>query len=229
MPVTNKLLIPCRVLDSHFYHLSDSALSPPLPLSILPSQDSSSPVPSPFLNPTVSVLSHCRPTTTASSNTPSSSSLRPRLASATHPLNDRHPTLSTPLSWLLSLLVLFSPSVLLLYKSQRGLYTRTDVPSVGFEHTESRSKEKLRAVWCLACRAQSFKWSRICELRLANESSHCVKQIISWNKNSQIYNFWVCRNLSLFYELTKAKKKSLIGYVILFLTKIFLVSVDRQA
>jgi len=26
VPVTNKLLIPCRVLDSHFYHLSDSAV-----------------------------------------------------------------------------------------------------------------------------------------------------------------------------------------------------------
>lgn len=62
VPVTNKLLIPCRVLDSHFCRLSDSVLTspsrPPSSLS-LPSQDSSSPVSSPFLNPRVSVLSHC--------------------------------------------------------------------------------------------------------------------------------------------------------------------------
>lgn len=71
MPVTNKLLIPCRALDSHFYRLSDSLLCPSLPprppcppLAGL----FFAAVPSPFLNPRVSVLSHCRPTTTASSN-----------------------------------------------------------------------------------------------------------------------------------------------------------------
>jgi len=72
VPVTNKLLIPCRVLDSHFYHLSGSALSlfslspPPVPLS-----SSHRTLLRRYLLPfsiRVSVLSHCCPTTTASSN-----------------------------------------------------------------------------------------------------------------------------------------------------------------
>ena len=153
MPVTNKLLIPCRVLDSHFYRLSDSALSlssPPLfsphrtllrryllPFSIRESRFSPTTVQPLLLLPMYTLL------------------LCPHLAfastSATHPLNDRYPTLSTPLSWLLLLLVLFSPSVLLLYKSQRGLYVRTDMLSVGLEHTESQSKGKRTGCLTYAC------------------------------------------------------------------------------
>lgn len=113
MLVTNKLLIPCRVLDSHFCRLSNSTLPLMPPPRPPPHGSLPLPVPSPFLNPRVSFLSHCRPTPTASSNVyplflrpllpllplppplppgrPSCSA--PRLASATHPLNDRHPTL----------------------------------------------------------------------------------------------------------------------------------------
>lgn len=162
MPVTNKLLIPCRVLDSHFYRLSDSVLCPSFPPSpsVLPSQDSSL---RRYLLPFSIRESRFSPTATQPLPLLPMYTLlpflQPRLASATHPLNDRHPTLSTPLSWLLSLFVLFSPSVLLLYKSQRGLYARTDVPSVGLERTESRSKEKLRVVRYLS---HFLKWfSRI--------------------------------------------------------------------
>jgi len=80
VPVTNKLLIPCRVLDSHFCRLPvpapalpppprPSSLVPPRALSSLPRDSSSSPASSPFLNSRLSrVLSHCRPIPTASSN-----------------------------------------------------------------------------------------------------------------------------------------------------------------
>lgn len=181
MPVTNKLLIPCRALDSHFYRLSDSLLcpSPPPRLPVLPSQDSSSPryllpfsIRESRFSPTAVQPLLLLPMYTLLPFTP-----RPRRASATHPLNDRHPTLSTPLSWLLSLLVLFSPSVLLLYKSQRGLYARTDVPSVGLERTESRSKGKPHVVRCLAS-LNGPRVSYVNHVRRTNHPIASCKQII---------------------------------------------------
>lgn len=89
VPVTNKLLIPCRVLDSHFYRLPDSALCLPL------TPPTSSPLLSssrrtllrryllPFSIREVSVLSHCRLTTTASSNVRDPPAQRP----PPHPLD----------------------------------------------------------------------------------------------------------------------------------------------
>lgn len=157
VPVTNKLLIPCRVLDSHFYRLSDSVLTSPLPslfplchhrtlplryiFSLSQSESLGSlPLPTLRLLLLLPMYTHPLPLFPPVSSPPISLQHASRPVSATHPLNDRHPTLSTSLSWVLSFLVLFSP-VLLLYKSRRGLYARTDVPSVGLESTESRSKE----------------------------------------------------------------------------------------
>lgn len=90
VPVTNKLLIPCRVLDSHFYRLPDSALClplppppPPLPFCPLLAGLFFARYLLPFSIREVSVLSHCRLTTTASSNVRDPPAQRP----PPHPLD----------------------------------------------------------------------------------------------------------------------------------------------
>lgn len=129
VPVTNKLLIPCRVLDSHFCRLSDSVLtSPSRPFSSLylslPSQDSSSLVSSPFLNPRESWFSPTAhsPTPTASSNVHHPPPCRPpcntRLAPCPRPTRS---TTATPPSRRHFLRFSHSSSILFCF------YTKADV------------------------------------------------------------------------------------------------------
>lgn len=160
MLVTNKLLIPCRVLDSHFCRLSNSTLPPMppprppphgrvflfqylLPFSIQESRFSPTAAQLLLLLPMyiLSFFVRCCRCCRCRRRFPPVDPPAARLASRPRPTRSTTATPPSDATFLASLtrLVLFSP-VLLLYKSRRGLYACTDVPSAGLERAESRSK-----------------------------------------------------------------------------------------